>query len=209
LVDGRNVWKNDFSSSLDVIEQIVKVVGTARVWIAPSCSLLHVPCDLDLETDKEALPAEIKNWLAFAKQKIKEVITLVDLASGHPTESAQTALAANKKAIESKGNSERVHNKAVKERVASLTEKDAQRKSVFSKRKKVQQEDLKLPAFPTTTIGSFPQTKEVRKTRFARKKNRISAEEYDSFIKKEIEESIRWQENIGIDVPVHGEFERN
>lgn len=209
LVDGRNIWKNDFSSSLDVIEQVEKVVGADRIWIAPSCALLHVPCDLDLETDEGALPAEIKNWLAFAKQKIGEVVTLVDLASENPSESAQTALAANKKAIESKEKSERVHNKAVKERVAALTKNDAQRKSVFSKRKKFQQEGLKLPAFPTTTIGSFPQTKEVRRTRFARKKNRISAEDYDTFIKKEIEESIRWQENIGIDVPVHGEFERN
>src|SRR5699024_2235074 len=192
LVDGRNFWKNDFSSSLDVIDQVVKAVGEARVWIARSCSLLHVLCDLDLETNEDALPAEIKNCLDCATQKKVEVITLADLASGDPTESAQTALAANKKAIESKERSERVHNKAVKERVAALTEKDAQRKSVFSRRKKVQQEGLKLPVFPTTTIGSFPQTKEVRKTRFARKKNRISAEEYDSFIKKEIEESISW-----------------
>ncbi len=209
IIDGRNIWKNDFTQSLEVITKVKEAIGEDRTWIAPSCSLLHVPCDLDLENDEEALPAEVKNWLAFAKQKVKEVVTLADLASEKPSEGALQALESNKQAIESKRESQRIHDQSVKDRVNALKDKDGRRLSVFKERKQKQLVDLKLPAFPTTTIGSFPQTKEVRKWRFARKKGKISEEEYDRFIKKEIEESIRWQEDIGIDVPVHGEFERN
>lgn len=209
IVDGRNIWKNDFTDSLSLIEKAVQGLGNDKVWLAPSCSLLHVPCDLDLETDEAGLPLELKNWMAYAKQKIDEIVILAALSSGDPSEKAANALEANKQAIQNRATSKRIHNQTVKNRVNNLQEADACRKSTFPDRKKKQQKILQLPLFPTTTIGSFPQTKEVRKWRAERKKDRITSEEYDAMIKEEITNAIRWQEEIGIDVPVHGEFERN
>lgn len=206
IVDGRNVWKNDFEKSLKTIRKVVDKIGSDRVILAPSCSLLHTPCDLDGETQ---LDEEIKSWLAFAKQKISELATLKDLASDAPSDKALSALEANKKAIESRKTSRLIHNEKVKERVASLTEKDTKRQHEFSVRRSKQHESLDLPAFPTTTIGSFPQTTEVRKQRALFKKGEITAEEYNQFLREETERTIRKQENIGLDVLVHGEFERN
>lgn len=209
VVDGRNIWKNDFAKSLEIINKAKEKIGNERLWVAPSCSLLHSPCDLDLETNEKTLTSEIKQWLAFAKQKVNEVITLKELASENPSAEALAKLEDNKKAIESRKTSSLIHNQAVKDRVSAITEKDAQRKSAFAERRKAQQEALKLPAFPTTTIGSFPQTKEVRTWRSKFKKGEISAEEYDQLLKEETRRTIAWQEEIGIDVLVHGEFERN
>jgi len=209
VVDGRNIWKNDFEQSLAMIKKAVAQLGNDRILIAPSCSLLHSPCDLDLENNDKTLTPEIKQWLAFAKQKIDEVVTLKALAEEKPSQEALAKLTANKNAIESRRTSALIHNAAVKQRVSAITEKDAQRENVFSVRKKTQRDILKLPLFPTTTIGSFPQTTEVRNWRAQFKKGEISPATYDALLKKETEEAIRWQEEIGIDVLVHGEFERN
>lgn len=209
LVDGRNIWKNDLQHSLSVVRQAVKALGSERVMIAPSCSLLHVPCDLDLESDEEILSPEIKQWLAFARQKIGEVVTLKALASAHPGREALEALAQNQEAVSTRKSSVRIHNEKVKQRVAGIEEAEAHRKNGFSIRQHKQHAALKLPLFPTTTIGSFPQTKEVRSWRAKYKKGLLTGEEYESLLKQEIEKAIRWQEEAGIDVLVHGEFERN
>jgi 5-methyltetrahydropteroyltriglutamate--homocysteine methyltransferase len=209
IVDGRNIWKNDFEQSLAIIKKATDKIGSDRILIAPSCSLLHSPCDLDLETNDKTLTPEIKEWLAFAKQKIDEVVVLKALATDHPDQNALGKLEENKKAVSSRRTSTLIHNERIKQRVSSITAKDAQRENTFSIRKKAQQEILQLPLFPTTTIGSFPQTAEVRSWRARFKKGEISPSEYDRLLKKETEETIRWQEEIGIDVLVHGEFERN
>lgn len=209
VVDGRNVWKNDFEQSLSIIKKAVDQLGSDRVLIAPSCSLLHSPCDLDLETNDQTLTPEIKQWLAFAKQKIDEVVTLKALASENPDAIALEKLAENKKATSNRRTSKLIHNEQIKQRVSAITAKHAARTSPFPVRKKTQQEILQLPLFPTTTIGSFPQTPEVRSWRAQFKKGEITPAEYDTLLKKETEETIRWQEEVGIDVLVHGEFERN
>ena len=209
LVDGRNIWKNDFSQSLASIDKAVEKIGSDRIWIAPSCSLLHSPCDLDGETNEKTLPAEIKQWLAFAKQKIDEVVTLKQLAARENSIVVNEKWMANITAIESRKISPLIHNNAVAKKVAAITDKDAKRTSPFAKRKLKQRAALGLPLFPTTTIGSFPQTTEVRNLRAQFKKGELTLQQYDAAIEKETEETIRWQEEIGIDVLVHGEFERN
>ena len=209
VVEGRNIWKNDFANSLSLIDKAKKAIGEDRIMIAPSCSLLHVPCDLNLEIDEKNLPSEIKNWMAFAKQKIDEVVVLAALSAENPSSGILKKLEENKQAIAFKKTSSLVHKQAIKDRIKQVSDKDIKRISGFSVRKKLQQKALHLPLFPTTTIGSFPQTKEVRSWRAKLKKGEITNEEYDALIKKEIEESIRWQEELGIDVLVHGEFERN
>ncbi|MEY8760284.1 5-methyltetrahydropteroyltriglutamate--homocysteine S-methyltransferase [Chryseobacterium tongliaoense] len=206
VVDGRNIWKNDYEKSLTFIKKAVEKLGTERVFIAPSSSLLHSPCDLDFETN---LPAEIKNWLAFAKQKVKEVVTLKELATGTEDENILTHFEENKKAIAGRKTSSLIHHESVKQRVSAITEKDARRKNPFKTRKEEQQKMLQLPLFPTTTIGSFPQTAEVRNWRAKFKKGELTAEQYDTLLKEETRKTIQWQEEIGIDVLVHGEFERN
>ncbi len=206
VVDGRNIWKNDYEKSLSLIKKAQDQLGSERILIAPSCSLLHSPCDLDFETD---LNPEIKNWLAFAKQKVAEVVTLKDLASGTDSEQVLIAFEENKNAIESRRTSSLIHNDEVKQRAVAVTEKDAQRINTFRIRKEKQQKALQLPLFPTTTIGSFPQTTEVRSWRAKFKKGELTAEQYDTLLKEETQRTIRWQEDIGIDVLVHGEFERN
>ncbi|NQX41495.1 5-methyltetrahydropteroyltriglutamate--homocysteine methyltransferase [Pedobacter steynii] len=209
IVDGRNIWKNDFEQSLAIVKKAIDKLGSDRILLAPSCSLLHSPCDLDLETNDQTLTPEIKEWLAFAKQKIDEVVVLKALSAESPDQNALAKLEYNKKAIANRSTSKLIHNGQIKQRVSSITTKDAQRENPFSIRKKAQQDILQLPLFPTTTIGSFPQTAEVRSWRARFKKGEISPAEYDSLLKKETEETIRWQEEIGIDVLVHGEFERN
>ncbi|HEY9045494.1 MAG TPA: 5-methyltetrahydropteroyltriglutamate--homocysteine S-methyltransferase [Ohtaekwangia sp.] len=209
IVDGRNIWKNDYTKSLALIQKAIVTLGAARVMVAPSCSLLHTPCDLDLETNDAVLLPEIKNWMAFAKQKLSEVVTLKKLSLTETSAEVNILLEENKKAIESRRTSARIHNPVVKERVAALTDADAQRKSIFTVRKRKQHDALKLPLFPTTTIGSFPQTTQVREWRAKLKKGELSQTAYDQHIKEETEKAVRWQEEIGIDVLVHGEFERN
>jgi 5-methyltetrahydropteroyltriglutamate--homocysteine methyltransferase len=201
VVDGRNVWKNDYEKSLAHINKAVEKLGSDRVIIAPSCSLLHSPIDLDGET---AIDPEIKNWMAFAKQKLNEVAELKKIAEGN-----NELLEANKQAIESRRTSAKVHKQEVKDRVAAITEADATRKSAFPVRQQLHRERFKLPAFPTTTIGSFPQTDDIRQLRAKFKKGDLTLEQYEKAIEDATVEVIRWQEEIGLDVLVHGEFERN
>ena len=208
IVDGRNIWKNDFKESLDIIHKAIDKFGEDRIMLAPSCSLLHVPCDLDSETSPNTLD-EIKPWLAFAKQKIREITVLRQLALGDKTEEVQLEYSNNKEVHLSKRESTLIHNDGVKTRMAKAEKAGRPSRTAFVQRKEAQRKVLHLPEFPTTTIGSFPQTLEIRKLRAKRKKGEISAEDYNRSIRKEIETAIRWQEEIGLDVLVHGEFERN
>lgn len=209
VVDGRNIWKNDFQQSVYLINKAVEKIGRDRVWIAPSCSLLHSPCDLELETNETVLKPQLKEWMAFARQKIDEVVTLKRLALGGHSAETDRFWKANIEAINSRRTSALIHRPEVKERVARITETDARRRRPFPERKIKQRETLGLPLFPTTTIGSFPQTPEVRNIRARLKKGELTSAEYDVLIEKETLDAIRWQESIGLDVLVHGEFERN
>lgn len=201
LIDGRNIWKNDYIRSLAHIKKAIAVIGKERLMIAPSCSLLHTPFDLDLET---AILPEIKNWMAFAKQKLNEVNELNEIIEGN-----NDLLLNNLRAISSRSISKLIHKQQVKNRAQAITDADASRNSEFIVRQKIQQEKFKLPLFPSTTIGSFPQTDDIRQLRSKLKKGELTAEQYDAAIAKATIDAIRWQEEIGIDVLVHGEFERN
>lgn len=209
VVDGRNLWKNDFSRSLELITKAIENIGAERVMVAPSCSLLHVPYDLMLETDEVMLPGEVKNWLAFARQKLNEVKTVAGLAS--PDTHAQYAkqLVENMLAIESLRTSKTIRKPAIQARVAALTPADLRRASPFPERQRKQRDALKLPLFPTTTIGSFPQTADLRTLRTQLRRGEITVAAYETAIEREIERAIRWQEEIEMDVMVHGEAERN
>ncbi|MRX37822.1 5-methyltetrahydropteroyltriglutamate--homocysteine S-methyltransferase [Flavobacterium sp. LC2016-23] len=209
VVDGRNIWKNDFKNSLSLIQKATDALGEKRILIGPSCSLIHSPCDLDLETNDATLTPEIKQWLAFAKQKIQEIVLLKQFASNETDTRTSVAFEENTIANENRKTSKLIHNNDVKKRVASISASDDKRKSSFATRRKSQIEALNLPLFPTTTIGSFPQTAEVRSWRAKFKKGELTAEQYNDLIEKETEETIRFQEETGIDVLVHGEFERN
>ncbi|AYN05355.1 5-methyltetrahydropteroyltriglutamate--homocysteine S-methyltransferase [Flavobacterium sp. 140616W15] len=209
LVDGRNIWKNDFKNSLAIIEKATKALGENRILIAPSCSLIHSPCDLELETNNKTLTPEIKQWLAFAKQKIQEVVLVKQFATKEIDIANSIQFAENTLANENRKTSKLIHNESVKNRVADIAPGDDQRKNTFAIRREKQIDALDLPLFPTTTIGSFPQTPEVRSWRAKFKKGELSQQQYDDLIKKETEETIRFQEETGIDVLVHGEFERN
>ncbi|SFC46678.1 methionine synthase (B12-independent) [Algibacter lectus] len=205
VVDGRNIWKNDFEASIKIIEKASKKLDPENLWIASSCSLLHTPYDLDLET---TLEPEIKQWLAFTKQKIEEIVALKHLLKAD-NDGYLHLFEENKLANLTKKSSKLIHNDSVKTRISNLKSSDSHRESTFSTRQVLQKQALHLPLFPTTTIGSFPQTKEVRSWRLKFKKGILSQQEYNTLIAKEIEDSIRFQEEIGLDVLVHGEFERN
>ena len=209
VVDGRNIWKNDFKKSLALIQKATDALGKDRILIAPSCSLIHSPCDLDLETNDATLTPEIKQWLAFAKQKIEEIVLLQNFALDEISLVDSVSFQQNTIANENRKTSKLIHNEGVKNRVASITKGDDQRKNPFAIRRFKQIAALNLPLFPTTTIGSFPQTAEVRSWRAKFKKGELSQQQYDDLLQKETEETIRFQEETGIDVLVHGEFERN
>jgi len=209
VVDGRNIWKNDFKKSLELIKKATDALGENRILVAPSCSLIHSPCDLDLETNDATLTPEIKQWLAFAKQKISEIVLLKQFASNEVNTENSEDFKQNTIANENRKTSKLIHNNEVKSRVANITASDDKRKSTFATRRKSQIEALNLPLFPTTTIGSFPQTAEVRSWRAKFKKGELTVEQYNDLIEKETEATIRFQEETGIDVLVHGEFERN
>ena len=205
LVDGRNIWINNLEKSIAIAKKVVEKLGDLRVIIAPSCQLLHSPVDLDSEKE---LDKEIKSWLSFAKQKLAEINAIAVAVSGNEASVAQL-LEANKKANESRKTSSKIHNDAVKQRVKNIDASILNRHSPHKTRKKVQQTFIPLPALPTTTIGSFPQTKEVRKYRADFKAGKINDAEYYNFVKQEIANCVKFQEEIGLDVLVHGEFERN
>ena len=209
VVDGRNIWKNDYRQSLDIINKVKDIVGNERILIATSCSLLHSPFDLENEKNDKTLPAEVKRWLAFARQKLTEVVELANLAADKPDYFAKAALQRNVTDIEDRKTSALTNNEDVKRRVAAVTPDFTTRKSPFHERIVEQHKELRLPLFPTTTIGSFPQTTEVRSWRSKYKKGEITKEQYTQLLKGEIERTIRKQEEIGLDVLVHGESERN
>ncbi|MHA1539898.1 MAG: 5-methyltetrahydropteroyltriglutamate--homocysteine S-methyltransferase [Alphaproteobacteria bacterium] len=205
VVDGRNIWRNDLDNSLKILERAVETEGADRIIVAPSCSLLHTPYDLDNEVKMDA---EIKNWMAFAKQKTAEIATLTKgLKEGRDAIKAE--LEASNAAVASRKTSAKIHNKAVQEREAAITADMAHRHSPYPVRAEKQRAILNLPAYPTTTIGSFPQTPEVRKTRAGYRKGAVSEADYKKFMNEEIERVVRYQEEIDIDVLVHGEAERN
>ncbi len=201
VVDGRNIWKNDYRKSLEFIGKATTALGNERVFIAPSSSLLHTPYDLEAETE---LAPEIKNWLAFARQKLGEISDLYDILNGN-----KALLEENTKALESRRMSSLIHKQEVKDRIAAISGKDTSRLSGFETRQKLQQTRFGLPLYPTTTIGSFPQTTDIRKLRAALKKGTLSHTEYEAKIEAATIEAIDIQERIGLDVLVHGEFERN
>ena len=204
LIDGRNVWRANLSKVIDTLAPVAAKLGN-NLWIAPSCSLLHSPQDLAVE---EKLDAEIKSWMAFAAQKLVE-LGAVKQALAHGKESVKEAIAASDAAAADRATNKLIHSEAVQKRVADLPQGADQRKSPFAERIKAQQEWMKLPILPTTTIGSFPQTTEIRQARAAFKKGELSAADYDAAMKKEIAYCVEEQEKLQIDVPVHGEAERN
>lgn len=204
VINGRNIWKTDLTAVLDWVEPIAKQLGD-RLWIAPSCSLLHVPVDLDSE---QKLDADVKSWLAFALQKLDE-LRVLGKALSQGREAVKAELAENLAALTARRNSPRVNNPAVKAAVARISAELGKRKSVYAQRASKQAEFLKLPAFPTTTIGSFPQTVEIRRARSEFKAGRLDENSYQAAMRAEIERSVREQEKLGLDVLVHGEAERN
>lgn len=204
VIDGRNIWKTDLTHLLDWLEPIANDLGE-RLWLAPSCSLLHVPVDLDSE---KKLDSEIVNWLAFAKQKLAE-LALLGRALNQGRASVAAELAANQAALASRKASKRVHNPAVKAAVLQISADLGQRHSQYDVRAAKQAQHLTLPLYPTTTIGSFPQTQAIRQARLAVKKDRISQAEYEEKMLAEIAYAVEQQEQLGLDVLVHGEAERN
>jgi len=205
VIDGRNIWRADLSRVLDRLEPVIAKLGKDRVQIAPSCSLLHVPIDLALET---GLDPEVKNWLAFSVQKIEELTALgTALAGGRRATAAR--LNTSDKVAASRKASRRIHDVKVAARVAGIDDAMRRRASVFAERVDVQHARFNLPAFPTTTIGSFPQTADVRKARAAHAKGALTDEAYKSYLQDQTAHTVRWQDDIGLDVLVHGEFERN
>ena len=205
VIDGRNVWRADLSQVLDRLAPVVARLGRERVQIAPSCSLLHVPIDLALET---FLDSEAKSWLAFAVQKIEELAVLgTALAGGRGA--AESMLKASDAAAASRKTSPRIHDANVAARAAGIDDAMRRRASAYAERAEVQQQRFNLPRFPTTTIGSFPQTTDIRNARAAHARGALSDAAYKTYLEHQTARAVRWQENIGLDVLVHGEFERN
>jgi 5-methyltetrahydropteroyltriglutamate--homocysteine methyltransferase len=204
IVDGRNIWRTDLDAALGALQAAHKKLGD-RLWIASSCSLLHVPVDLAHETK---LDEELKSWLAFATQKLDEIV-LLKRALNEGSESVEAAFSAARAAIAARKHSPRIHSELVQKRLEKVTDADQQRSADFSQRIEKQQQKWQLPPFPTTTIGSFPQTPEIRQARAAFKRGDLSHLDYLQRMRDEIGEVVRKQEELGLDVLVHGEPERN
>ncbi|MDB5824579.1 MAG: metE1 [Herminiimonas sp.] len=204
VINGRNIWKTDLHSTLEWLEPIHRVLQD-RLWIAPSCSLLHVPVDLNSE---QKLDREVRSWLAFALQKLDE-LRILGKALNNGRASVQESLIANNAAIEKRRTSRRVHNPAIKTAIGGIDAALGQRVSVYEQRAVKQAALLKLPAYPTTTIGSFPQTLDIRHARSEFKAGRLDPADYKLAMQREIARSVREQEALGLDVLVHGEAERN
>jgi len=198
VVDGRNIWKSNLEEKIDLVKKYYK-----DVFISSSCPLLHTPYDLDLETK---VPKEIKSWLAFSKQKLDELNTIKDYINNNGSEDK---VKRNKEDILSRKQSSLIHDEVVKNRVKNITSESAKRSSPFEQRTKVQRNLFKLPDYPTTTIGSFPQTLDVRQARAKFKKGELEQGAYENFLKEKTIDAIKKQEELDIDVIVHGEFERN
>ncbi|KYE06398.1 5-methyltetrahydropteroyltriglutamate--homocysteine S-methyltransferase, partial [Salmonella enterica] len=199
LINGRNVWRADLTEKY---AQINAIVGKRALWVASSCSLLHSPIDLSVET---RLDTEVKSWFAFALQKCGELALLRDALNSGET----AALEEWSAPIQARRHSRRVHNAAVEKRLAAITAQDSQRENPYEVRAEAQRARFKLPAWPTTTIGSFPQTTEIRGLRLDFKKGNLDANHYRTGIAEHIKQAIIEQERLGLDVLVHGEAERN
>ncbi|MBI3728836.1 MAG: 5-methyltetrahydropteroyltriglutamate--homocysteine S-methyltransferase [Burkholderiales bacterium] len=204
VTNGRNIWKTDLNAVLEWLTPVAKILGD-RLWIAPSCSLLHVPVDLNSE---QKLDADIRSWLAFAIQKLDELKVLAT-ALNQGSAAVKNELEANQAAVTARRTSSRVNNATVKAAVAAITTSMGQRQSSYVQRASKQAALLKLPAYPTTTIGSFPQTAEIRHARSEFKAGRLDEAGYKVAMQAEIARSVREQEALGLDVLVHGEAERN
>ena len=201
LINGRNIWKNDLTMTLNTVKEIYERFHFENIVVSPSCSMLHVPQDIRMEKN---LPGEVYLWLAFARQKLEELSELKK--AGNRNFTPTSFFSKNQGDVKSRREITKVE---AQQRKAANKAVSTKRQSPFAKRKASQQAVLNLPVLPTTTIGSFPQTSEVRKLRSQLQKNAISYEQYNSELEREIEKTIHFQEKIGLDVLVHGEFERN
>lgn len=206
LISGRNIWKADLNAALEVTKKAIAALGAERVIVATSSSLLHTPVTLASE---DRLTAQQADWLSFALEKVAEVATLAHAASGSTDEKYVKALEANAASIKARREFETTSDSAVRDRVAAVKAADYERKSPFATRKAAQQKKLNMPRFPTTTIGSFPQTKEIRIARNKFNKGEITTEAYEKAMEAEVEKVIRFQEKVDLDLLVHGEPERN
>ncbi|MEA3252329.1 MAG: 5-methyltetrahydropteroyltriglutamate--homocysteine S-methyltransferase [Pseudomonadota bacterium] len=204
-IDGRNIWRADLAALRESLATARMRLGE-RLWLAPSCSLLHVPVDLGAET---RLDPELKRWLAFARQKLDEVATLARLLDGRGEAADHAYLQAASEALESRRQSTRIHKPAIAERLAAVSAADARRPSGYPQRARTQRARLDLPLFPTTTIGSFPQTGEIRAARRAFKRGELDAAAYEARMREEIAFAVERQQALGLDMLVHGEPERN
>jgi 5-methyltetrahydropteroyltriglutamate--homocysteine methyltransferase len=205
LVNGRNVWRCELEPVLAQLQAAQERFGD-NLWVSSSCSLLHSPVDVERE---DKLDPELKSWLAFAVQKCGEIAVLRDALNDPQAPKVQAALAESRAVQLSRAESPRIHKADVQARVAAIGPTDSQRHSPFAKRIEQQRAHLKLPAFPTTTIGSFPQTASIRLARQAFRQGKLSANDYTDAMRHEIRHSVQIQERLGLDVLVHGEAERN
>lgn len=204
LVDGRNVWRTDLAKAMNSVDAAVRALGAENVEVAPSCSLLHSPFDLHAETK---LDEEVRSWMAFAQQKLEEVAILARGVEGRSE--IEQELTENARILASRRTSTRIHKPAVEHSIAAINSEMLHRRSAYPERQRLQAQSLSLPKFPTTTIGSFPQTVEVRKMRSGFRSGKIHIKNYEGFLQEETKRCIEFQEEIGLDVLVHGEFERN
>jgi 5-methyltetrahydropteroyltriglutamate--homocysteine methyltransferase len=204
-IDGRNIWRADLERLASELKDAKSRLGD-RLWLAPSCSLLHVPVDLDNETK---LDPELKSWLAFARQKLDEVVTLAHVLDGAETAADRQRVEDASRALAARRESQRIHKPQVAERLSKVGDADTRRGSVYTVRGAAQRERLNLPLFPTTTIGSFPQTQEIRAARRDFKRGELDAADYEARMREEIALVVERQQQLGLDVPVHGEAERN
>ncbi len=205
LVNGRNVWRCELEQALQQLQVAQERFGD-NLWVSSSCSLLHSPVDLSRE---DQLDAELKSWLAFAVQKCGEISVLRDALNDPQAPAVQAALAQSRAVQASRDRSPRIHKPQVQARVEAISAADSQRRSPFAQRIEQQRARLQLPAFPTTTIGSFPQTSSIRLARQAYKQGKLSLNDYTDAMHREIRHAVEIQERLGLDVLVHGEAERN
>jgi len=205
LIDGRNVWRTHLERALELVRSAVDRVGPDRIQIAPSCNLLHVPVDLDNEHE---LDSELRGWMAFAKQKLDELAFLARAATENSPEVSER-LEHNRQLMKQRNSSPKVRNLNVRTRTAAIDEAMFHRHGNFPERRAKQSEVMPLPILPTTTIGSFPQTPDIRRVRASFRAGQLKRAEYESFLQTETQRAVRFQEEIGLDVLAHGEFERN
>ncbi|KAG5998124.1 homocysteine methyltransferase Met26 [Claviceps spartinae] len=205
VVDGRNIWKTNLKRAIETVQTAVHKLGEERVIVATSSSLIHTPHTIASE---KKLDPEVADWFSFASEKVVEIALIAKAVTNGPS-SVREQLEANEKSMQARATSSRTNDPEVKERQSKVTQKDHERQSEFTTRIAAQQKKLNLPLFPTTTIGSFPQTSEIRVQRNKFTKGEITEEQYDKFIEEEIKQNVKIQEELGLDVFVHGEPERN